>query len=317
MKERVLQLDYLKGVFILLMVTFHLTLVTQTYPMLCKAVYTFHMSAFLIISGYLCNIEKDGKSFAHGMLKLIIPYVIFETIYILMIFFLGKAMHANNSIDNLTILNFAEKIAKHPSGTYWYIHTLIICTIVYFLIYRFFKMTNMTALIMLGGALYGLTIIISGLNWANVIYFLIGVYIYRSGKSFMEMIAPSALAILPLCVLFASSDNYSRGSLAGIIITVLVVSLLLFIYNYSSEFVKNFFCYLGNNSLAIVLFSPIFTILTKMAVPYFSFDPTAVCFTLFALSFVVICCLFCAWFCDKMHLSKIVFYRDTFYVPFK
>ena len=78
-KTRIHQLDYLKGIFILLMVIFHLALVEETYPMLRNAVYTFHMSAFLIISGYLANVDKNPGKFGHDMMRLAVPYVIFES----------------------------------------------------------------------------------------------------------------------------------------------------------------------------------------------------------------------------------------------
>ena len=97
MKERIHQLDYLKGIFILLMVTFHLVPVYENYPVLLAAVYTFHMAAFLIISGYLANIEKDITNFCQGMLRLAIPYVVFETIHLLLVYLLGNAMHSNTS----------------------------------------------------------------------------------------------------------------------------------------------------------------------------------------------------------------------------
>ena len=316
MKERILQLDYLKGVLILFMVTFHLSLIGHTYPSLYRAVYTFHMSAFLVISGYLANVEKDCKSFGKGMLRLIFPYVIFESVYILVLYFVGKTMNAHNTIDELSVLGFADLIAEHPTGPYWYIHTLIICTIVYYIVYKLLKLKNMTGLILTGFILYGLTHVISGLSWANVIYFLIGVYIVKSGKMFMEMISPSALAILPLCVLFSSSDNFNRGSLAGVSITVLMISLFLYIYTYCPDKIRRLLSYLGRNSLAIVVFSPIFTVATKIVVPYFRFDPTVVCFVTFALVFVVVCCLISARLCDKLHLSKYLFWKDKFYVAY-
>lgn len=284
--------------------------------MLREAIYTFHMSAFLIISGYLANVEKDGKTFSKGLLRLIVPYVVFEAAYILMLFFLGKTMHTSNSIDSLTILSFVDRIAEYPIGPYWYIHTLIFCYIVYYLIYRVLKQKQMTALVLTGLALYGLSLIISGLSWANIIYFLIGVFIFRSGKAFMEVISPSAFAILPLCLLFASSDNFHRGSLAGIAITVLVISLLLFAYKYCFNNIRRFLSYLGKNSLAIVVFSPIFTVATKIVEPYFRFDSTAICFAVFALSFVVACCLASAWLCDKLHISKYLFCKDKFYIAY-
>ena len=149
-----------------------------------------------------------------------------------------------------------------------------------------------------------------------MIYFLIGVYILRCGKSFMEMITPSLLAFLPLCILFASSDNYHRGALAGVAITILVISLLLALFNYCPDNAKRFLYYLGKNSFAIVVFSPIFTVVTKMAGPYFSFDPTAISFVIVALIFVIICCLFSAWVCDKIGISKYIFCKDNFYISF-
>ena len=138
METRIIQLDYLKGFFIILMVIFHLSLIDQAYPELRKAVYTFHMSAFLIISGYLANVNKDGKKLGRGMLRLIVPYVFFESIYILMLYIVGggKSIHTTNTIDNLSVLSFLDRILEYPIGPYWYIHTLVICTVVYWIVYR-------------------------------------------------------------------------------------------------------------------------------------------------------------------------------------
>ena len=245
MQQRILQLDYLKGVFILLMVIFHLQLINKTYPVLSEAVYTFHMSAFLIISGYLANIEKDIKTFGKGILRLLVPYVIFESIYILMIYFLGKIVGASNQIENLDVYEFIHMIIFQPFGTYWYIHTLIICTTIYYSIYKGCKLNEFTCLVLTAMILYGLTNVIDNLRWENVIYFLIGICIQRSRKSFIDVISPSFVVILPLIVLFSSRGNYYRGSMAGIAITVFVVSFLLFLYNYSPTVHKRLMLYFG------------------------------------------------------------------------
>ena len=76
MRERIHQLDYLKGIFILLMVTFHLAPIYENYPVLLAAVYTFHMAGFLIISGSLANIEKDVPHFYQGIMRFVIPYAV-------------------------------------------------------------------------------------------------------------------------------------------------------------------------------------------------------------------------------------------------
>ena len=60
-KKRIEELDFLKALFILLMITFHLAYIGDGYPYLKRFVYTFHMPGFLIISGYLWKVHKPIK----------------------------------------------------------------------------------------------------------------------------------------------------------------------------------------------------------------------------------------------------------------
>lgn len=316
MRERIHQLDYLKGIFILLMVLFHLAPVYENYPVLQAAVYTFHMAAFLIISGYLANIEKDIPNFCRGMLRFVIPYIVFEIVHILLVYLLGNAMHSNSSVTSLKLSFILDEILENPSNPYWYLHTLIITTVIYYVVYKVFKLKKMTAFILTGLILYGLTLFITRFHWVNVICFLIGILISRSGRNFLEVIPSSPLALLPLFILFSDRENYHTGTFAGITITILVISFLLYAYNYVGNGTRRLLHYLGRNSLAILVFSPIFTVITKIAVPYFSFDPTAICFAVVALTFVVAGCLCCAWLSDKLHLSKYLFAKDQFYIKY-
>ena len=59
--KRMDELDFLKAVFILLMVAFHLVYIGNKYPYAKAVVYTFHMPGFLLISGYLANTQKNGE----------------------------------------------------------------------------------------------------------------------------------------------------------------------------------------------------------------------------------------------------------------
>ena len=174
----------------------------------------------------------------------------------------------------------------------------------------------MTAFILTGLILYGLTLLITRFYWENVICFLIGVYISRSGRNFLEAIPSSPLALIPLCILFSSRENYHTGTFAGITITFLVISFLLFVNDYIGYGTRRLLQYLGKNSLAILVFSPFFTVITKIAIPYFSFDPTAICFAVVALSFVVVGCLCCAWLSDKLHISQYLFVKNNFYIDY-
>ena len=57
------ELDFLKFVFITLMIAFHLTYIGDTYPVAKQLVYTFHMPGFLLVSGYLFNVNKSWGCF--------------------------------------------------------------------------------------------------------------------------------------------------------------------------------------------------------------------------------------------------------------
>ena len=75
MKQRIGEIDFLRCVLILLMVTFHIVYAGDTYPLAKRVVYTFHMPAFLVVSGFLCNTSKDRRQFFRSMLWIFIPYL--------------------------------------------------------------------------------------------------------------------------------------------------------------------------------------------------------------------------------------------------
>ena len=62
-ERRLQELDFLKGVLIVLVISFHLVFIEQKYPYAKQVVYAFHMPAFLLVSGYLMNIGKPLKYF--------------------------------------------------------------------------------------------------------------------------------------------------------------------------------------------------------------------------------------------------------------
>ena len=95
---RIKELDYLKGVMIVLVITFHLVYFEHLYPYAKQVVYTFHMPVFLIISGYLMNISKTWKDFLLTIVGLAVPYLVMESGYVVM----ASLLPINEHIDNLT-----------------------------------------------------------------------------------------------------------------------------------------------------------------------------------------------------------------------
>ena len=78
---RIEALDYLKCLFVLLMVAFHLAYFADGYPLLKQWVYTFHMPGFLLISGYLMRVDKTLHQFSRTLLWFAVPYLILESSY--------------------------------------------------------------------------------------------------------------------------------------------------------------------------------------------------------------------------------------------
>ncbi|MFR4416394.1 MAG: acyltransferase family protein [Akkermansia sp.] len=59
---RIPQVDYLKGILITLMVLFHLSWFSTYHLDVTRYVYVFHMSGFIILSGFFANTGKTPAS---------------------------------------------------------------------------------------------------------------------------------------------------------------------------------------------------------------------------------------------------------------
>lgn len=145
------ELDFTKGILITLMVIFHLNDFVNNYIKLTQWTYAFHMSCFLLISGYLLNVNKTKHDFIKTLSSVLYPYIFFETLYLVALSVFGKVIGASNHFS-LTISSFIQKIILMPSGTYWYLHTLSICMFIYFFVHQFkfnsFKTTILSGCIL-------------------------------------------------------------------------------------------------------------------------------------------------------------------------
>lgn len=299
MNSRIKELDFLKCIFIILMIIFHLVYIGDSYPYAKQAVYTFHMSAFLIISGYLNNINKEIKAVGWSLLWIFIPYVIMEAGYVVM----SAVLPVREKVAELSAGLLLYKALIAPMGPYWYLHTLILCNASYFLIYKVTnKWKGIIRFIILGIFLYLLSEL-RLLTFANAIYFLAGVAIRQSGLPIIRVFQPSFLSVVPLVILCCFPENLNRGTLAGVAITYLVISLLLATYTYLPKKVKRLSLYIGSNTLVILLFSPVFTILSKAYLPLFAFDATGICFMIVSVIFVICGCFGVTYVLDRLHIS--------------
>jgi Fucose 4-O-acetylase and related acetyltransferases len=307
MKDRVVELDYLKCVLILLMVLFHLVYFSEKYPLIKQFVYTFHMPVFLILSGYLTNVNKDPKTFFRGILWFFIPYSLMEASYVVMASILPIREH----INELSVGILINKVFLSPIGPYWYLHTILVCEVMYYAIFMFKKIKPISNFFILAVCLFLLSQkSFNLLVFVNAIYFLFGVWIRQSHLSFLSIFQASFWAILPLCILWLNPESFSKFDVSGIAIIYLATSFILALHKYVPKFMKKPIYFIGKNTLVILLFSPIFTIFSKLLIPLFTFDRTGICFACVSVAFVTIGCLGVSYIMDYLHLSRFFVGRD-------
>lgn len=309
-QKRSQELDYAKGVLITLMVLCHLTYFTSAYNYFGSLVYTFHMSGFLIISGFLFNTQKDYKTFWIYIKNLLLPYVTCSFIYLIGLKMVNGILPTRGSFDG-DFMDMIYHVLLEPTATYWYLYTLMIGAVVIYFVRKFIDNTYILLCIS-GSILYLLCCIMPGIHWENMIYLLIGVVIRESMVKMNKIIYPTLFTLLPLVLLCYDPVHFVRGSLAGIAITICMLSLLMKASLLPPPIISNTITKIGRNTLCIVLFSPIFTVLTKLAIPYFSFDSTRLLWAVSSTAFVLICCLITAMICDKLKISPILFAKDLY-----
>lgn len=307
MEHRIKELDYLKSILILLMVAFHLVYIGDKYPYIKQIVYTFHIPAFLIISGYLTNVQKDIRSFMRKLLWIFIPYLCLETGYVLM----SHILPVRENVPEISSSILLHKIFIKPLGPYWYLHTLIICSLLYYLTFRYTRMKTISQVILLGLGLFAVSYWGGIMVFANAIYFLAGVIIKQSKLPFIRIFQPSLLALVPMILLCCFPDNLNRGILAGITITYLAIIISLYAHSYLSKGISQCSYFIGRNTLVIFLFSPLFTILCKMFLSFLFFEPTGILFMIISVAITVSGCIIIAWSMDKLHFSRFFFGQDA------
>lgn len=302
MQNRVREIDYLKCVFIVLMIVFHLVYVGDKFPYAKQIVYTFHMPAFLVISGYLANIDKGFGKLARQVKWLFVPYAVMEAGYT----YMASLLPIREHIERLTIGVFLDKLLLHPLGPYWYLHTLIVCYIIYYAVSRLRpRLGTVPLMCVLGVAFYAVVELTHIVQMSNAMYFMAGALVRQSGMKFMQVFRPSLLAAVPIAIFcMASPGEMYKQTLTGVIVTYLAISLALGTCRKLPEKALRAACFIGSNTLAVLLFSPMFTILAKRFVPIFAFDPTALLYTVFSVAFVLAGSLAVAYAMDRLNLSR-------------
>ena len=289
---RIEELDYLKGILITLVVLFHLTYFATEYTLAKQFVYTYHMPAFLVISGWLMNIEAPLPRFGRMITKILLPYIVFESGYIV----ISALKMVAVSIPELNVSTFLYHFFISPVGPYWFLHTLIICAVVYKLWHTIFASSTSKQAIAMVLTIWVLAQYVHIISFASGCFFIAGAILRRSNIHITNVLSPNILALIALVVLCTNPAFFVEESLSGIAIVYVMMSVMLLANNLSPHFLRSKVCYIGERTLPLYLYSPLFTFLFKAFKLYFSFDPTRLVFAIVATT----CCIIGSLCVDKV-----------------
>lgn len=263
-------IDYQRSVLICMVVMIHIVNFSTLYPEVKNFINFFFMQAFLLITGYLVNIQKTYKEFTIYIAKIVVPYIIMVVSYA----FMSTLLPERDGIDEFTISTILNTVFVTSIGPYWFLYTMAICGALYYLSFNLIgKLGVVEKLCMFATLLMLISQYTPLLNATNAAFYFCGVCLRLSGRHLDEIIKPSLWSILPFFTIACYSDYKNWQFLA---VAVLALSFLSFIpkliQNIGNKNVLRTIGFVGRNTLPIYLFHPIFTMGAKYVLPFFSFD---------------------------------------------
>ncbi|MBS1442777.1 MAG: acyltransferase [Prevotella sp.] len=316
MKQRNTDIDWIRAILIILMILIHIVSFGNTYPQLKAGILSFMMPTFLIITGYLVNIEKSPKEMGRYLMCLALPYVIMVTGFSVLSYF----MPVRDGITELSLSQICEKIFVTSIGPYWFIQTMIICGILYYVSFkgaiwgtlrqRKTTMSTTTNLFIFATLLLLLSKT-PALSPSAATYYFIGAVLRQCHIGFDRIFRPSPVALLLWINLLGLEEWYDWGTLAIVFSCWCCISSLMWIHslikrlqdNASVRKTEDTLLYIGRNTLPIYLFHPIFTMAAKFYHPLFSWDRSEICFALVTIFIAIAGSIGIAKIMEKTHLA--------------
>lgn len=316
MKQRNTDIDWIRAILIILMILIHIVSFGNAYPQLKAGILSFMMPTFLIITGYLVNIEKKPKEMGRYLMCLALPYVIMVTGFSVLSYF----MPVRDGITELSLSQICEKIFVTSIGPYWFIQTMIICGILYYVSFKGetwgalrqgkTTMSTTTSLFIFATLLLLLSKT-PALSPSAATYYFIGAVLRQCHIGFDRIFRPSPVALLLWINLLGLEEWYDWGTLAIVFSCWCCISSLMWIHSLIKRLQDNAcvrktedtLLYIGRNTLPIYLFHPIFTMAAKFYHPLFSWDRSEICFALVTIFIAIAGSIGIAKIMEKTHLA--------------
>ncbi len=278
----------------------HLVPLKEQYPEFQQAILGFVVPLFLFVTGYLVNIDKTKVQFTKYLLGILVPYVVMELFYILV----AQFVSVNNvpGIDSLQ--DIIMVLVVNPVGPYWYLHSMLICGTVYYVVFLWFHSCRLYVFV---SALLAIAFFTPLLNVGVAMAYFAGVLVRKSKIEFERIFPTTPFAFFVIVLTMAYSMCVSRNfaswyTLYPVVMSVSMISALLWLQKYACKW--QFVDFVGKNTLPIFLFHPIFTMLAKTFFACFALSNSClIIYTVLTVVVSVIGSLAIAYILDTTRLS--------------
>ena len=270
--KKITEIDFVRCVLMCIVILVHIVSLGEMYPSAKTAAFTFFMPSFLIITGYLVNIDKNLRQFSVYILRIALPYIIMVTAFSLA----SLVMPVRDGLSELSVSALAERIFVTSIGPYWFLYDMIVCGVAYYAVFSLAPRSIGLAsrLSLFACLLYVEAWFIPLLTFGDASLYFIGVALRQMGVGFVRAFRPSFFSLLPFSVLIVQRDLWNKW--LCLLLPFFAISFLVWCHDVFPSRIRNLMNYLGHNTLPIYIFHPIFTMLSKFYLPFFAFDSTGI-----------------------------------------
>ena len=165
-------LDFFRAILMCLVILIHIVNFGDIYPSTKSAILSFMMPTFLVITGFLVNIDKSVKDFLRYIWQIALPYTIFVVGYAAMSLYLP----VRDGIKVFDIATISDILLVKSIGPYWFFHVMIVCGVIYYVTFHILPKINITAKYSLfASVLIAVSLWTPFLNIKMAAYYFIGV----------------------------------------------------------------------------------------------------------------------------------------------
>ncbi|MGM9733741.1 MAG: acyltransferase [Prevotella sp.] len=299
--KKITEIDFVRCVLMCIVILVHIVSLGELYPSAKTAAFTFFMPSFLIITGYLVNINKNLRQFSVYILRIALPYIIMVTAFSLA----SLVMPVRDGLSELSVLALAERVFVTSIGPYWFLYDMIVCGVAYYAVFSLAPRSLGLAsrLSLFACLLYVEAWFIPLLTFGDASLYFIGVALRQMGVGFVRAFRPSFFSLLPFSLLIVQRDLWHKW--LCLLLPFFAISFLVWCHDVFPSCIRNIMNYLGHNTLPIYIFHPIFTMLSKFYLPFFAFDPTGILHAVATIVLSFLGSILIAKALDKTGMSRI------------